>query len=230
MKQVLIRILATTIFAIAMAWMESAVVVYLREIYGIHDIIRDLVLEVDPYTKVEIGRELATLIMLAALGFLTGKNNQERMGYACIAFGIWDIFYYVWLHVFIDWPASLLEWDILFLVPLPWWGPVLSPVLIAALMIAGGILAVVRSGQNRKIRLRLVDWSILIVAISLALYAFMSDAIAALFDEAKKVVAVRPTVFPWIPFLFSLAGMTYFIFRLGNNKTPGNRQASKESV
>jgi len=33
---------------------------------------------------------------------------------------------------------SLLDWDILFLLPLPWWGPVLAPVLIALLMIVWG--------------------------------------------------------------------------------------------
>ena len=42
-----------------------------------------------------------------------------------MAFGIWDIFYYVFLKIIYDWPKSLFDWDILFLIPLPWWGPVI---------------------------------------------------------------------------------------------------------
>jgi len=186
MRQVLIRILAIIAFAIVMAWIESAVVVYLREIYNIRDITRDLITEVDQFTQIEIGREFATLIMLAAIGFLAGKNGQERIGYSCIAFGFWDIFYYIWLHVFIGWPESLLDWDILFLIPLPWWGPVLTPVLIAALMITGGIIAVGRSAQNRAIRLNPVDWGILTLSILPALFAFMRDAIGVFRTNNKK--------------------------------------------
>lgn len=219
MKQILIRIFVVVAFAIAMAWIESAVVVYLREIYNIRNITRDLITEVDPYTRIEIGRELATLIMLAAIGFLSGNNVQERIGYACVAFGFWDIFYYVWLHVFIGWPASLLEWDILFLIPLPWWGPVLSPILIASLMIAGGIIAVFRSVQNRAIRLKPVDFGIITPSILLALFVFMKDAIGALSDDAVNVAAVRPVSFLWLPFLVSLAGMILFVFRLARKNT-----------
>ncbi len=58
-----------------------------------------------------------------------------------VAFGVWDIFYYVFLKVMCDWPRSLFDWDILFLLPLPWWGPVLAPVSIALLMIVWGTLA-----------------------------------------------------------------------------------------
>ncbi len=218
MKQVLIRIFAVVAFAVAMAWIESAVVVYLREIYNIRDLTRDFVTEVDRYIQIEIGRELATLIMLAAIGFLSGKNSQERIGYSFIAFGFWDIFYYIWLHLFIGWPVSLLEWDILFLIPLPWWGPVLSPILIASLMIAGGFIAVARSGQNRAIRLNPVDWGILTLSILLALLAFMKDAIGAICDDAVNVTSARPVSFSWLLFLASLAGMIVFIFRIARKK------------
>src|SRR5512141_1779376 len=130
------------VFAIAMAWMESATVYY----------IRSLVDRIEPYQadplpihgalgNVELWREAATLVMLAAAGWLAGRNWRQRAGYAALAFGAWDILYYVFLRVITGWPYTLLDWDILFLIPLPWWGPVLAPMSIAVLMIAWGTLA-----------------------------------------------------------------------------------------
>ena len=55
-----------------------------------------------------------------------------RVGAFALAMGVWDIFYYVFLWVFTGWPASIVDPDVLFLIPLPWWGPVISPTLIAA--------------------------------------------------------------------------------------------------
>ena len=90
---------------------------------------------------VELWREAATLVMIATLGVLAGSTWRRRAGYAALAFGAWDIFYYVFLRIMSGWPRTLLDWDILFLLPLPWWGPVLAPVSIALLMILWGTLA-----------------------------------------------------------------------------------------
>ena len=79
--------------------------------------------------------------MIATLGMLAGRTWRRRVGYAAIAFGAWDIFYYVFLRIMTGWPRTLLDWDILFLLPLPWWGPVLAPVSIALVMIVWGTLA-----------------------------------------------------------------------------------------
>ena len=81
----------------------------------------------------------ATLLMIATLGLLAGSTWRRRAGYAAIAFGAWDIFYYVFLRLISGWPRTLLDWDILFLLPLPWWGPVLAPVSIALVMIGVAI-------------------------------------------------------------------------------------------
>src|SRR5437762_7618395 len=129
-------------FATAMAWVESSVVYYLRTMID----------RVEPYQAnplpiigglgpVEMVREAATIIMLLTVGMLAGKNWRARLGYSAIAFGVWDIFYYVFLKVMCGWPHSLGDWDILFLLPLPWWGPVWAPMAIALLMIAWGTLA-----------------------------------------------------------------------------------------
>ena len=118
------------IFAMAMAWVEAAVVFYLRSMMHRLDPYQSDPLPVlGGFGPVELPREFATLVMLLAVGALAGRTWRARWGYAAIAFGAWDIFYYVFLKIMCGWPHSLLDWDVLFLLPLPWWGPVLAPVL-----------------------------------------------------------------------------------------------------
>src|SRR2546425_657713 len=135
------RWLVVVLYAAAMAYVEAAVVLYLRT----------MVDRLDPYqsppvtlpdhlVRAEMVREVATLIMLFAVGWLAGRTWRSRLGYTLVAFGVWDILYYVYLVPLSGWPRSLLDWDILFLLPLPWWGPVLAPVSIAVLMVLGGTL------------------------------------------------------------------------------------------
>ena len=123
-----LRWLIVAAFAIAMAWVEAASVFYIRA----------LVDRIEPYqanplpinealSNVELWREASTLVMIAALGLLAGRTWRRRAGYAALAFGIWDICYYVFLRLISGWPRTLLDWDVLFLLPLPWWGPVLAP-------------------------------------------------------------------------------------------------------
>ena len=61
--------------------------------------------------------------MLLAVAYIAGGNGPQRFGYFLLSFGIWDVFYYVFLKVLIGWPESLLTWDVLFLIPLTWVGP-----------------------------------------------------------------------------------------------------------
>ena len=88
---------------------------------------------------------------------MRGATGARGCAYSLIAFGVWDIFYYVFLAVIAGWPQSLLDWDVLFLIPLPWWGPVIAPVIIAALMVVGGTL-VTQFGEARFWPLALVAW------------------------------------------------------------------------
>jgi len=194
-------------YAVAMAYVEAAVVVYLRAVYGIEDLLRDLPPLPDRFTPVELGREGATLVMLLAVGWLAGRSRQARLGYAVFAFGLWDIFYYVWLYVLLGWPAGLLEWDLLFLIPLPWWGPVLSPVLIALLLVVGGGLAVARAARGEPLGVTARGWAVAGAGVLLALYVFMADAVGALPGGVEAVSRARPTRFDWPLFLLALAGM-----------------------
>ena len=119
------RFFYVAIYAIGMAYLEASIVVYLRKLYGISDLMIS-VPAFDPMVSIiELGRELATLIMLLAVGLVSGKKFQSQIGFSLYAFGLWDIWYYIWLVIFIGFPQSLFDWDLLFLIPLPWWGPCL---------------------------------------------------------------------------------------------------------
>jgi len=180
-----------------MAYVESAVVVYIRRIYGINDLLLDIP-SFDPVlAPIEVGRELATLIMLFSFVFFT--------------FGIWDIFYYFWLRLFIGWPNSLFSPDILFLIPLPWWGPIIAPMLIAFLMVAGGTLAVIREDRGHKIRFSLFDWTTLIAGVFILLYSFMEDALAIMPADVETLAQLRPTSFNWPIYILGLVITGYAV-------------------
>jgi hypothetical protein len=190
------------IFAIAMAWLEAATVLYIRA----------LVDRIEPYqpnplpihgalAAVELWREAATLVMIATLGLLAGRTWRRRAGYAALAFGVWDVFYYVSLRLISGWPRTLLDWDILFLLPLPWWGPVLAPVSIAVVMIVWGTLATQWGDRASDAR-----WPGALggVGIALALAVFTIDAWRALPDGRDAVLQVLPKTFNWPLFLVAL--------------------------
>ncbi len=136
------KLMVITAYAAGMAWVESAVVYYLRTMLDRLEPYQPRPLpEAGGLGPAEFVREAATLVMLLMVGILAGRNWRSRLGYAVFAFGVWDILYYVFLNVMCDWPQSLMDWDLLFLIPLPWWGPVLAPVLIASLMVIWGVLS-----------------------------------------------------------------------------------------
>ena len=142
-------------FAVAMAYLESAVVVYLQRALGMETGVlfplRDPA-GVGDLAAIEVGREAATLAMLAAVGWLAGRSPLERLAWTAVAFGTWDILYYAWLWVFVGWPPSLATWDLLFLIPVPWAGPVWSPVAVSVALIGFGLAAAARLRAGRPVR------------------------------------------------------------------------------
>ena len=198
------RWLVVALFAAAMAWVESAAVLYLR-------VQLDRVIPYQPRPwpvsvglgQVELVREAATLVMLLTVGWLAGQTWRSRLAYSMIAFGVWDILYYVFLAPMSGWPTSLLDWDILFLLPLPWWGPVLAPVLISVLLIAGGTLVSQFDRPHRPLWPGQLALWLNLVGVLLALYIFMADAIrvAGNGEEARNVL---PTWFNWPLFIVAL--------------------------
>jgi hypothetical protein len=197
-----------------MAWLESAVVFYIRtHVDRIEPYQPDPLPLIGTLGPVELVREAATMVMLLTVGILAGSTWRSRLGYTAIAFGVWDIFYYVFLKVMCGWPNSLLDWDILFLLPLPWWGPVLSPMLIALLMIAWGT----RASQFESMRLslqELVAWGLNIIGIALALYVFMADAIRVADQGVEVIRNVLPVRFNWPLFCIALVLMATPVVQL----------------
>jgi hypothetical protein len=188
------------IFAVAMAYLESAVVVYLQRALDITpdglfplrgpEMVGDL-------AAIEVGREVATLVMLAGIGWLAGRSWLERLAWTAVAFGIWDVFYYGWLWLFIGWPHSPSTWDVLFLIPVPWIGPVWAPVAVSAALIGFGLAAAHTLDTGTALRVRRRE-----IALGLAggLLVVLSFAI-----EAPRIMAGGlPGWFPWPLFV---AGM-----------------------
>jgi hypothetical protein len=147
-----LRITCVIIFAIAMGILEAICVVYIRQIiFPPHGIINDFPTDNFNFTY-EIIRESITIIMLTTVALIAAYNWRTRLAMFFIAFGIWDIFYYIGLKIFLNWPASIMEWDTLFLIPIAWYSPVIVPVLISFYFIAGGIFIILHEGNGTKLR------------------------------------------------------------------------------
>lgn len=169
LKAVLKRFCIVIVFGIAFAYIEAAVVVYLRTIFhpasftfpltefGISPLWKRLLLT-------ETGREAATLVLIFTSSWLFGRNLQQRFAFFLAIFAIWDIFYYIWLKVFLDWPSSIMDWDILFLIPTAWAGPVLAPILISLTLLAFAVTILYRSSRARPIRPAPAEWFTFILA------------------------------------------------------------------
>lgn len=180
------KIFWVTVFAAAMAFVESAVVVYLRLLHYPEGFRFPLKLISDNTINVELFREIATIFMLLSIAVLAGKRFWERFAWFLLAFGVWDIFYYIWLKVSIDWPSSLFEWDILFLIPLPWIGPVIAPVSIALLMIMIGILIAHLFQNGHDYQPSLTSFTLVLIGTILILYSFMLDTEATLHQQLPQ--------------------------------------------
>src|SRR5262245_57041808 len=118
-----------------MGFLEAAVVIYLRALYYPNGFAFPLVPIAPALAGVEVWREAATVVMLLAVGWLAGKNAAQRLAFFAYGFAVWDVIYYGALYATTGWPESLFTWDVLFLIPVPWVGPVGSAVLVACLMI-----------------------------------------------------------------------------------------------
>jgi len=184
-----------------MAFMESAVVVYLRDLYYPEGFSFPLAQAGLLTYSVEVGRETATLLMLFAVARLAGSGGWDRTACFAFLFGVWDIWYYVWLKVLLGWPASLLTWDVLFLIPVVWIGPVLAPVLVSLLLVAGSLKAMANADRGAPVRLLRRDWLAACGGAALVLASFVDLTIAALLAGGVEAVAdLVPSTFNWPAF------------------------------
>jgi hypothetical protein len=156
-KPIILRSILVVILAIAFGYIEAAVVVYLRQIFHPNGFVFPLtgLLLTDSSRNlliVEVGREAATLVVILIACELAGQNRRQRLAYFMIIFAVWDIFYYVFLKLILGWPASIMDWDVLFLIPARWAGPVLAPALVSAAMIVFAAIILYRDWAGRPVK------------------------------------------------------------------------------
>lgn len=166
-----------------MGYLESAVVVYLRELYYPEGFAFPLKILSMRIAVTELFREFATMVMLVTIGIIAGRSKLERFGFFIFAFGIWDIFYYIFLWLLLGWPESLFTWDILFMLPTTWVGPVLAPVINAtSMVIFGGLIWHFRS-KGRLVPVKMREWLMLISGSIIVIISYVEDYVTYLHRE-----------------------------------------------
>jgi hypothetical protein len=216
-------------FSIAMGFLESAVVIYLRKIYYPNSFCFPLQPIDHSIAVVEIWREAATIIMLLAVGVLTGKTRAEKFAWFIYSFAVWDIFYYVFLWVFIGWPQSFSTWDILFLIPVPWVGPVITPVIVSCTMMLFAVTVARYSAKGKKVAMKAREGFLLAAGSLVIIISFTEDYVrqkgdvlfrnirngGSLFTDLANYVPVH---FDWLTFfsgeVIILAACMFYIRRM----------------
>jgi hypothetical protein len=160
-----------------MGYLEAAVVVYLRTAIEAGSVLPAQ----DPATigtfeALEIARELSTLVMIAAVGWLAGRSGLERLGWAAVVFGIWDVVYYVGLRLAIGWPPAIDTWDVLFLVPAVWVGPVWAPIVVSIALVVAGLAAARRLRRGLPVVVRPAHVAGALAGGALVIASFLVDA------------------------------------------------------
>ena len=149
-----LRLVLLGLFALGFAQIEATVVRYIRALLGWipvpSDIGPEAIVQVPAWLiRSEQYREAATIVVLVVVALMVGRRWQEKLGAFLYAFGLWDIFYYVWLRVLIGWPESLSTVDCLFLIPSPWLAPVWLPLVISLCLL---VVSLPLLGVGRRAR------------------------------------------------------------------------------
>ncbi len=194
-----------------MSNIEAAVVVYLRELYYPEGFRFPLKLIPEKFILIELSRELSTIIMLIIVASLCGKLMLERFFYFIYTFGVWDIFYYLWLKVFLNWPESLRTDDLLFLIPVPWIAPVYAPIVVSLSMIIFSLISIYLQQKGFYLKVNKMNLLVAICGIALILYSFI-------WDFQNRINTASPVKFLWYVFLigelFIVISFLLFIGRL----------------
>ena len=237
-KESLNKILIVTIFAIAMGFLEAVVVIYLRKLYYPKGFNFPLKGFIDPsILRIEWVREFATIAMLITIAMLVGKKLYERFAYFIYAFAIWDIFYYISLKLTLNWPASFFTWDILFLIPLPWVGPVLAPLLCTILMITTAFMIINFEDLKMNVKIKMKELILILVGVLIVLYTWLYDYGKIILgggftkdfftlannQQFNQIIAnYSPPYYNWflflIGFIISSLGILFFYLRTKNNR------------
>ncbi len=223
-----------------MGFLETAVVIYLRDLLYPEGFAFPLVPIPPSLAITEILREAATLIMLLTIAILSGKSFSQRFAWFIYTFAIWDIFYYVFLKLMIAWPESLITWDILFLIPTTWTGPVISPIIVSFTMILLAMIILYYADKNISTKINRLEWSGLILGSLILIFVFILDysrymlSHFSLFEmlnmKNPEVMQIAfsyiPLRFPWWIFVLGEGVIFGAVFSLGKRlgRTMGHRQ------
>lgn len=158
-----------------MGFLESAVVIYIRELIYPDGFGFPLAAMESRLAVTEILREAATMVMLLVVGVMAGRNTAERFAWFIYSFAIWDIFYYLFLWLLIGWPANLMVWDVLFLIPVTWTGPVISPLIVCLLMILLAMIIIWFSDRGARVKIDRTGWLVLVSGSIIIVVAFAWD-------------------------------------------------------
>lgn len=211
MKKTLVVV---TAFSIAFGFVEAAVVAYLRFHFYPGGFSFPVIGIPPSLALVEVVREAATIIMLCAVGWMSAQRPFARLAYAAFAFGVWDIFYYIFLKIIVDWPASMFTWDVLFLIPLPWLGPVLAPVIVSLCCITASVIILQRESAGRPVLIKPSQWMVSGLGGMLVLGSFLANPNALAQQEP-------PGAFSWLPFAAGIcAGIAGFVWALRDSSRP----------
>jgi len=207
------------LFGVSFGYVEAAVVVYLRAMYQplrhklrpdqpagelFPLITPDQLESAGPETSwlryVEVAREAATMMMLASVALVAAGDRGLWLPSFAIAFGTWDLFFYVFLKVLLHWPSSIMTWDILFIIPVPWVAPVLAPSIVSLTIIGAGLRALAR-----PVRMLPVHWIAMTLGGALILISFM-------WDYRNIIAGGLPRPFAWGLFgMGELVGIAAFL-------------------
>jgi len=176
-----------TLFGVSMGFFESAIVVYLRELYYPGGFAFPLE-HIEPHTGVtELIREFFSLIMIVSVAAMTSRSFMQRFANFLYIFAVWDIFYYIFLKLLLGWPDSLMTWDVLFLIPVTWSGPVIAPIIISVIMM---LYALTIRYFNRKSGFRFymepVEWVILLSGALVVFVSFVWDYTRYLLNHLNR--------------------------------------------
>ena len=208
-----------------MAWVEAAVVVYLRRLYYPDDPLALFPMRIWRTSDlvVEIGREAATIVMILAVSLLAVSGKTRRTAAFLFVFGLWDLFYYLWLKLALGWPVSWGDWDILFLIPWAWLAPWFTPA-VAALLFAlwgGGVLArETHAPVPRQASLLALS------GLTLMLASFLEPALPLLGQSPEAATRFVPSRFLWALYLPGAALLAAGLFagrpgRIGKEAAAG---------
>lgn len=233
-SQLLRHLFALAAFGIAMGFLEAVVVVYLRLLYYPGGFAFPLSPMPPDLLLIESLREISTAVMLVVVSILAGSGLVGRFSLFLMTFGVWDIFYYVWLKVLLNWPSSLLDWDVLFLIPVIWIGPVLAPVICSGTMIALGGYIMVLLEKGYAVRLRRSECLLMGVGVSLIFITFVRDFAHMIIKEGfysrfwmlgsdpefqKCVSSFVPSSYNWPLFIIGEALIFSAMVSLGRRKS-----------